>query len=59
MNPKLPLNGRIYTLTVGSVLTTNVSQINLCQLLFRPTLKLGLDSCLSLLLKWTTLTAPK
>ena len=43
MTPKLPLNGRIYTLTVGSVLTTNVSQINLCQLLFRPTLKLGLD----------------
>ena len=41
--------------TVGSVLTTNVSQINLCQLLFRPTLKLRLDSCLSLLLKWTTL----
>ena len=59
MNPKLPLNGRIYTLTVGSVPTTNVSQINLCQLLFRPTLKLGLDSCLSLLLEWTTLTAPK
>ena len=27
MNPKLPLNGCIYTLTVGSVLTTNVSQI--------------------------------
>ena len=58
MNPKLPLNGHIYTLTVGSVLTTNVSQINLCQLLFRPTLKLRLDSCLSQLLKWTTLTAP-
>ena len=32
MNPKLPLDGRIYTLTVGSILTTNVSQINLCQL---------------------------
>ena len=39
MNPKLPLDGRIYTLTLGSVLTTNVSQINLCQLLFRATLK--------------------
>ena len=34
MNPKLPLDGRIYMLTVGSVLTTNVSQINLCQLAF-------------------------
>ena len=31
MNQKLPLDGRIYTLTVGSDLTTNVSQINLCQ----------------------------
>ena len=57
MNPKLPLDGRIYTLTVGSVLTTNVSQISLCQLLFRATLKVRLDSCLSLLLEWTTLTA--
>ena len=46
-------------LTVGSVLTTNVSQISLCQLLFRATLKVRLDSCLSLLLEWTTLTAPK
>ena len=55
MNPKLPLDGRIYILTVGSVLTTNVSQINLCQLLFKATLKLRLDSCLSLLLEWTTL----
>ena len=59
MNPKLPLDGRIYTLTVGSVLTTNVFQTNLCQLLFRATLKVRLDSCLSLLLEWTTLTAPK
>ena len=32
MNPKLALNGRIYMLTVGSVLATNVSQTNLCQL---------------------------
>ena len=30
--PKLPLDGCIYMLTVGSVLTTNVSQIILCQL---------------------------
>ena len=44
-------------LTVGSVLTTNVSQISLCQLLFKATLKVRLDSCLSLLLEWTTLTA--
>ena len=32
MNTKLPLDGRIYTLTVGSVPTTNVSQINLAWL---------------------------
>ena len=30
MNPKLPLGGRIYMLTVGSILTTSVSQTNLC-----------------------------
>ena len=41
MNPKLPLSGRIYILTVGSVLTTNVSEISLCQLLFRATLKVS------------------
>ena len=29
MNPKLTLNGRIYTLTVGRVLNTIVFQINL------------------------------
>ena len=57
MNPKLPLNGRSYMLTVGSVPTTNASQINLCHLLFKATLKVRLD--LSLLLEWTTLTAPK
>ena len=39
MNPKLSLDGRMYMLTVGSILATNVSQINLCQLLFRATLK--------------------
>ena len=47
MNPKFPIDGRIYTLTVGSILTTNVSQTNLCWLLFRPALKIRLDSCLS------------
>ena len=57
MNPKLPLDGRIYILTLASVLSTNVSQINLCQLLFRATLKVRLDSCLSLFLELTTLTA--
>ena len=30
MNPKLPLNGRNYMLTLDSVLTTNVTQTNLC-----------------------------
>ena len=69
INPKLPLDaGRIYTLTVGSVLTslaepdsgsarlrpTHQCITNLCQLLFRATLKVSLDSCLSLLLEWTT-----
>jgi len=28
MNPKLPLDGRIYTLTAGRVLNTTVFQIN-------------------------------
>ena len=48
MNSKLTLEGRIYMLTVDSILTTDVST-NLCQLLFRATLKDRLDSCLSLL----------
>ena len=39
----MPLDGCIYTLTVGSALATNLSQINLCQLLFRVTLKVRLD----------------
>ena len=39
MNPKLELDGHIYMLTVGSVLATNISQTNLCQLLLRATLK--------------------
>ena len=59
MNPKLPLDGRIYmyTLTAGRVLTTNVFQINLGQLLpmLRATLKVRLDSCLSTALKMDNL----
>ena len=46
MNPKLPLNERIYTLTAGRVLNTIVFQINLGKLLFRATLKVRLGSCL-------------
>ena len=46
-------------LTVGSVLTTSVSQTNLyvsfCSV--ATTLKVRLGSSLSLLLEWTTLTA--
>ena len=42
----------IYILSVGGVLTTNVFQINLDHFLFRATLKVRLDSCLSLLSKW-------
>ena len=45
-------------LTVGRLLTTNVSQINLGLFLFRATLKVRLGSHLSLHLKWTTWTAP-
>ena len=37
MNPKLPLDERIYTPTVGSVLTTNVSQTYLYVLAFAQT----------------------
>ena len=48
MIPKLPLNGRIYTLTVG--------RIPICT---RATLKVRLGSGLSLLLEWTTLSVPK
>ena len=55
MNPKLPLNGHIYTLTVGRVLNTNVFLINLGELLFRATLKVRLDSCLSTALKMDNL----
>ena len=41
-------------LIVGRVLTTNVSQIILCQLLFRATMIVRLGSCLSLLLEYLT-----
>ena len=53
MNQKLPLDGRIYTLTVGRVLNTTVFQINLGELLFRATQSQGIGSCLS------TWTVPK
>ena len=59
MYQKLPLNGHIYKLITGRVLTNNVLQINLGQLLSKSTLKVRLCSHLSLLLKWTTLAAPK
>ena len=57
--PKLPLNGRIYTLTTGTILNTNVFHINLGKLLFRATFKVRVGSCLSLLSKWKTWTVPK
>ena len=56
MNPKLPLDGRIYTQTAGKVLNTNVFQTNLGKLLFRATLKVRLGSCLSTALKMDLLT---
>ena len=59
MNPKLPLDGRIYTLTVGRVLNTIVFQINLGSLLFRATLKATLGSCLSTALKMDNLDCTK
>ena len=58
MNPKLSLDGRIYMLTLGNVLTTNVSQINLCQLLSTATLKVRLDTFVTIL-GMETLTALK
>ena len=51
MNPKLPLNGSIYTMTVARVLNTIVFQINLGYFLFRATLKVRLGSCFSTALK--------
>ena len=42
MNSKLPLNGHSYMLPVGSILTTNVFQTNLCQLLFIASLKVSI-----------------
>ena len=51
MNPKLPLNQRMYMLTVSRVLTTNVFQINVGQILFRATNQLW-DGLSSHGLKW-------
>ena len=59
MNPKLPLDGRIYTLTVGRVLNIIVFQINLGKLLFRATLRVRLGSCLSTALKMDNLDCTK
>ena len=59
MNPKLPLDGRIYTLTVGRVLNTNMFQINLGKLVLRVTLKVSLGSCLSTALKMENLDCTK
>jgi len=53
----LPLNGYMYMLAVYYVRSTNMSQINVCQQLFRAVHRVRLNTCLSLLLKWTTLTA--
>ena len=52
----LPLNQCTYTLTVHCLLTINMHVSNQCQL-FRATVRLMVSSCLSLLLKWTALTA--
>ena len=41
------MHGHVYMLTVGMVLTTNVSQINLCQLCLRAILNVRLGLCLS------------
>ena len=59
MNPKLPLDGHIYTLTVGRVLNTNVFQISLGKLLLRATLKVRLGSCLSTALKMDNFVSTK
>ena len=59
MNPKLPLDGRIYTLTVGRVLNIIVFQINLGELLFTATLRVRLGSCLSTALKMDNLDCTK
>ena len=58
MNPKLPLDGRIYTLTAGR-LNTNVFQINVGKLLFRATLNVRLGSCLSTALEMDNLDCTK
>ena len=59
MNPKLPDDGRIYTLTVGRVVNTIVFQINLGKFLFRATLRVRLGSCLSTALKIDNLDCAK
>ena len=56
MNPNLPLDGRIYTPTVGKVLNIIVFQINLGYLLFTATLRVRLGSCLSTALKMDNCT---
>ena len=50
MNPTLTLDGCIYMLTVGSILTTNAIPAYIFQ-------SYSQSSCLPLLLEWTTLTA--
>jgi len=55
----LPLDGHIYTMTAGRILNTIVFQINLGKLLFRATLKVRLDSCLSTALKMDNLDCTK
>ena len=59
INPKLLLNGRIYTLTVVRVLNTNLFQINPGKLLLRATLKVRLGSCLSTALEMDNLDCTK
>ena len=59
MNPKLTLDGRIYMLTAGKVLNTNVFQINLGKFLFRATLKVRQSSCLSTALEMDNLGCTK
>jgi len=49
----------VSTLTVGRALNTNVFQINLGELLFRPTLRVTLGSCLSTALKMDNLDCTK
>ena len=59
MNQKMPLDGCIYTLTVGRVLNIIVSQISLGYFLFTATLRVRLGSCLSTALKMDNLDCTK